>query len=300
MSKMVTIKESLSMRGKRKISQQLIKLKEFWRRYKKNRAALIGLALVFFLFTMAIFAPYIATSNPFDISNKPYQPPNRRNLMGTDNIGKDTFSGVVYGARASLMVGVVASAIASLIGTLMGSISGYYGDTVDDIIMRFTDMFLSIPSFFLILLIVALFGGSILNIMVVIGIMSWPQIARIIRGEFLSLKERDFVEAVRLIGASDMRIIFIHILPNALSPVIVSSTLRVASAILQEAYLSFLGLGDPTIMSWGLMLRKSMMFFIKAPWTAVFPGFFMFLSLIGFNLVGDGLNDALNPRLKER
>jgi len=274
---------------------------EFWRKYKKSRAALMGLAIIISFSSIAVFAPLISPYDPWyiDFSQK-FQGPSYKHPMGTDQFGRDVLSRVIYGSRVCLMIGFVAAAISAFIGILMGATSGYFGGRVDDILMRFTEMFLVIPRFFLILLIVALFGGSIWNVMIVIGITSWPGTAKLVRAEFLSLKEREFVEAARLVGAKDSRIIFMHILPNALSPVIVNSSLRIAGAILSEAGLSFLGLGDLTHITWGQMLNRSQLFMRIAWWMAVFPGLMIFLTVLSLNLIGDGLNDALNPRLKEK
>lgn len=277
------------------------KTAEFWRRYKKSRAALLGMAIIITFIAIAFSAPLISPYDPWHIDfSQKFQEPGSMHLMGTDQFGRDILSRVIYGSRVCLMIGFVAAAISALIGILMGATSGYFGGKVDDILMRFTEMFLVIPRFFLILLIVALFGGSIWNVMIVIGITSWPGTARLVRASFLSLKEREFVEAARLVGSKDSRIIFKHILPNALSPVIVNSSLRVAGAILSEAGLSFLGLGDLTHITWGQMLNRSQLFMRIAWWMAVFPGLMIFLTVLSLNLIGDGLNDALNPRLKEK
>jgi peptide/nickel transport system permease protein len=278
-----------------------LKVAEFWRRYKKSKAAILGFAIIISFITIAIFAPILAPYDPWyiDFSQK-FQKPNMKHLMGTDQFGRDILSRIIWGSRVCLMIGFIAASISALIGVSIGATSGYYGGKVDDVLMRFTEMFQVIPRFFLILLIVSLFGGSVWNVMIVIGLTSWPGTARLVRAEFLSLKEREFVEAARLVGAKDFKIIFRHILPNALSPVIVSSSLRVAGAILSEAGLSFLGLGDLTKITWGQMLNRSQHFMRIAWWMAVFPGLMIFITVLSFNLIGDGLNDALNPRLKEK
>ena len=284
-----------------RLKDYMLKSAEFWRRYKKSKAAVLGLAIIISFLTIAIFAHILAPYDPWyiDFSQK-FQKPNMKHLMGTDQFGRDILSRIIYGSRVCLMIGFISAGISAFIGILIGATSGYFGGKVDDILMRFTEMFLVIPRFFLILLIVSLFGGSVWNVMIVIGLTSWPGTARLVRAEFLSLKEREFVEAARLVGAKDFKIMFRHILPNALSPVIVSSSLKVAGAILSEAGLSFLGLGDLTHITWGQMLNRSQLFMRIAWWMAVFPGLMIFITVLSFNLIGDGLNDALNPRLKEK
>ena len=286
---------------KDRLKDYRLKVAEFWRRYKKSKAAVLGLAIIISFLTIAIFAHILAPYDPWQIDfSQKFQKPNMKHLMGTDQFGRDILSRIIYGSRVCLTIGFVAAGISAFIGILIGATSGYFGGKVDDVLMRFTEMFLVIPRFFLILLIVSLFGGSVWNVMIVIGLTSWPGTARLVRAEFLSLKEREFVEAARLVGAKDFKIIFRHILPNALSPVIVSSSLKVAGAILSEAGLSFLGLGDLTYVTWGQMLNRSQHFMRTAWWMAVFPGLMIFITVLSFNLIGDGLNDALNPRLKEK
>jgi len=262
---------------------------------------LVGLAITAVFLIMAAFAGVISPFGPLDTSaGNPFEKPGPNHYFGTDDLGRDVFSGIMYGARVSLTVGVLAAVTSTLIGILIGSISGYFGGWLDDVLMRLTEMFMVIPLFVLGLILVTLFGPQISNLIIVISILSWPQSARLVRAEFLSIKNRDFVEAARSMSAGHLNIIFSEILPNALAPVVVAGSLRVATAILIEAGLSFLGLGDPNHVSWGLMLYWAQPFIRHAPWLAVFPGLAITLATLGFHFVGDALNDTLNPRLKER
>ena len=280
---------------------RLGRAKEFWRRYKKNRPAIVGLIIILLILLNAILADSLAPYDPWEYNfGEKLKPPSWGHLMGTDHFGRDVFSRVIYGSRVSLLIGLLAALITITVGVLLGAISGYFGGVIDNIIMRVTELFLVIPTFFLILLIVAVFGGSIWNVIGVIGITTWPGTARVVRASFLSLKEKEFVEAARLIGSNDFRLIFKHILPNAMGPVLVLTSLRVASSILAEAGLSFLGLGDVNHITWGQLLYKAQLYMRISWWSAVFPGLMIFIAVLAFNLVGDGLTDALNPRLKER
>jgi peptide/nickel transport system permease protein len=273
-------------------------MRDFWKKYRRNQAAVFGLFVVLVFFTMAALSPWLAPFQPLSIGRDSFRPPDSTYLLGTDDLGRDLLSGVLWGARVSLLVGLLAALTSTLIGLIVGSASGYYGGWADDLLMRLTEFFLVIPRFFLALIIVALFGSSIWNIIFVIGILSWPATARLVRAEFLSLREKEFVEGVRAIGAPDRRIILRHMLPNAGPPIVISGSLQIARAILMEAGLSFLGLGDPNQMSWGIMLYNAQRFLRHAWWTATFPGLAIFFIVMGFNLVGDGLNDALNPKQK--
>lgn len=273
-------------------------MRDFWKKYKRNRAAVWGLYIVAFFLLLAILSPWIAPFKPLGIGKDSFVRPNLTYLIGTDDLGRDLFSGILWGARVSIMVGLLAALTSTLIGVIIGGIAGYYGGWIDDLLMRITEFFLVIPRFFLVLVIVALFGNSIWNIILVIGVLSWPVTARLVRVEFLSIKEKEFVESARSVGASDLKIILDHILPNATPPIVVSGSLQIARAILMEAGLSFLGLGDPNQISWGMMLYNAQRFLRHAWWTATFPGLAIFLVVMGFNLVGDGINDALNPKQK--
>lgn len=276
--------------------------KFYWKYFKRNRLAVGGLTIILIIFIVAGTAPLIAPYDPgkTDVSLK-LKPPSLKHYLGTDQLGRDVFSRMLYGARISLSVGFVAVGISIFIGILVGAIAGYYGRWVDSLLMRFVDVMFCFPTFFLILTVVALLGPSIFNIMVVIGLTSWMGTARFVRAEFLSLRERDFVQAAKALGVSDRRIIFRHILPNALAPVFVTATLDVATAILVEAGLSFLGFGvQPPAPSWGNILTEGRTYIFDAWWLTVFPGFAILLTVLSFNLVGEGLRDSLDPRLRGR
>lgn len=274
---------------------------QFWNRFKKNRTALAGGAIVAGVFLTAVTAPLLSPYDPAFIDvGKILIPPGPGHLLGTDELGRDVLSRMIWGARISLLVGFVAVGISILIGILIGAVSGYYGGRVDNVLMQFVDIMLSIPTFFLILAVIAIVEPNIWNIMIVIGITSWMGVARLVRGQFLVLKEMDFVTAARAMGARDQRMIFFHILPNALSPVYVSAVLGVAGAILVESSLSFLGLGvQPPTPSWGSIITAGKDSMEIAWWLSVFPGMAILLTVLGYNLLGEGLQDALNPRLKE-
>lgn len=274
---------------------------EFRQEFLHNRLALAGSALILTLFIVAVAAPLVAPYDPslIDTTNI-LAPPSARHMLGTDELGRDVFSRMVYGTRISLLVGFVAVGISTIIGIIVGAISGYYGGWMDSILMRFVDIMLCFPTIFLILAVIAILGPSIWNIMAIIGITSWMGVSRLIRAEFLTLKERDFVQASKAAGAKDARIIFRHILPNAMAPVFVSAVLGIGSAILVESSLSFLGLGvQPPTPSWGNMLTAGKDNIEIAWWLSLFPGLAILMTVLGYNLLGEGLQDALNPRLKE-
>jgi len=277
-------------------------LKVFWRYFKKNKLAVGGMALILVTFFIAASASLVAPYDPgkTDVSMK-LKPPSLEHFLGTDQLGRDVFSRMLFGSRVSLSVGFVAVAISICIGILVGAIAGYYGRWIDSVLMRFVDIMLCFPSFFLILTVVALLGPSLFKVMVVIGITSWMGTSRFVRAEFLSLRERDFTQAAKALGVKDSRIIFRHILPNALAPVFVTATLDVATAILVEAGLSFLGFGvQPPAPSWGNILTEGRTYIFDAWWLTVFPGLAILITVLSFNLVGEGLRDALDPRLRGR
>jgi peptide/nickel transport system permease protein len=262
--------------------------------------AMAGAAIVLTMFLFAVLAPLLGRDpGAIDIANR-LQPPGTLYLFGTDDLGRDVLSRILYGARISLLVGFVAVGIATFIGILLGAMAGYYGRWADAVIMRFVDIMLCFPTFFLILAVIAFLEPSIWNIMIIIGLTSWMGVARLVRAEFLSLRERDFVLAAQAIGARDMRIIFRHILPNAISPVLVSATLGVAGAILTESALSFLGIGvQPPTPSWGNMLIAGKQTLGSAWWLSVFPGLAILVTVLGYNLLGEGVRDAMDPRIRD-
>ncbi|WP_020675652.1 ABC transporter permease [Geopsychrobacter electrodiphilus] len=271
-----------------------------WGQLKHNRMALFGGLIVLLMFLLAGLAA-VLPGDPAAINIKQaLLSPSGAHLLGTDDLGRDVLLRMIYGARISLLVGFVAVGISTMLGILVGSLAGFYGGWVDALVMRFVDIMLCFPTFFLILAVIAFLNPSIWNIMVVIGITSWMGVARLVRAEFLSLREREFVLAARAVGANDLRLIFRHMLPNALSPVLVSATLGIAGAILTESALSFLGIGvQPPTPSWGNMLIAGKQTLGYAWWLSVFPGLAILITVLGYNLLGEGIRDALDPRLKD-
>lgn len=268
------------------------------RKILANPLALAGFVIIATILLLALFAPFIAPFDPDAIDVKAILlSPSSQHLMGTDGLGRDVFSRMLFGARISLLVGVVAVGIATAIGVMLGAISGYYRGWVDIFIMRLVDVMLSIPTFFLILAVIAFLTPSIWNIMIVIGLTSWMGVTRLVRAEFLSLRDREFVMASQTLGAKDGRLIFRHLLPNSLTPIIVSSVLGVASAVLIESGLSFLGLGvQAPQASWGNILTDGKEYIQFAWWLSLFPGLAILITVLGYNLLGEGLRDALDPR----
>lgn len=275
---------------------------DFLRRLARNRLAVAGGAVILVLYVVAAIPAAFAPHDPGRIDIvRVLQPPSAAHPLGTDDLGRDVLSRMAYGARVSLKVGFVAMGIALAIGLAVGLFAGFYGGWVDSVLMRFVDIMLCFPSFFLILAVIAFLGPSILNIMAVIGLTSWMGAARLVRAETLSLKERDFVAAARAQGAGNGRIIFRHILPNALAPIFVWATLGVAGAILTESALSFLGIGvQPPLPSWGNILTAGKDNIEFAWWLSVFPGLAIFVTVLGYYLLGEGIQEAVDPRLKGR
>lgn len=266
----------------------------------KNKMSLIGGSIVLIYIILAALAPVISPYDPYEIDlvNK-LQAPSADHIMGTDDKGRDIFSRILYGSQLSLAVGFVSVFIGALFGIILGIVSGYYGGWVDTIIMRFIDVLLAFPGLLLALAIVSALGPSLINVMIAVGVFSVPTFARIVRGSTLSVKKMEYIDAIRVLGASDVKIIFVHILPNIMSPIIVQGTLRLATSILSVAGLSFLGMGaQPPTPEWGAMLSDGRDFLFTAPHIALFPGIAIALIVLGFNLFGDGLRDALDPRMK--
>jgi peptide/nickel transport system permease protein len=268
----------------------------------KNRLALLGLIIVFLVLWVAMVAPLIEVYDPLqqNISGR-LTPPNWEHFFGTDHLGRDVWARIVHGARVALMVGIVAVGIGVIIGTPVGAIAGYYRGRVDEVIMRFMDAFLAFPPILLALVVVAILGSSLLNTMIAIGVVYIPRFARVSRGSVLAEREKEYVEASKMVGESNFSILFRQIFPNTLSPLIVQSTVFIAYAILTEAALSFLGLGiQPPNPSWGSMLNEARMFIESDPYLAIIPGLSISFTVLGFNLLGDGLRDVLDPRLVEK
>jgi peptide/nickel transport system permease protein len=273
---------------------------DFWNKFLANRLALMGGMIVVVLFILSFLSPWLAPCDPMKIDLKNIlASPSAQHWFGTDQLGRDVLSRMIWGAGISLKVGFVATGIAVMIGTLLGAVAGYYGKWIDAMIMRFVDIMLCFPTFFLILAVIAFLEPSIWNIMIIIGVTGWMGITRLVRADFISLKERDFVLAARAIGASDMRIIFLHILPNAMTSILVAATLGVAGAILTESALSFLGIGvQPPTPSWGNILTAGKDNIDIAWWLSLYPGLAILLTVLGYNLLGEGIRDALDPRLR--
>lgn len=264
----------------------------------RNPLAMAGFIIIMLVFVLALFAPIISPYDPNEINVKAILlGPSSQYWMGTDGLGRDVLSRMLHGGRISLLVGLVAVGISTLIGIVLGALAGYYRGWVDTVIMRLVDVMLSIPSFFLILAVIAFLTPSIINIMIVIGLTSWMGVTRLVRAEFLSLSEREFVLASRTLGAKDARLIFTHLLPNSLTPIIVSAVLGVAGAVLMESGLSFLGLGvQAPQASWGNILTDGKEYIQFAWWLSLFPGLAILITVLGYNLLGEGLRDALDPR----
>ncbi len=273
----------------------------FWQRYKRNKSAVFGLGVILLVIIMAATANFLYPFDPFRLAGKPLSGPGMNGfLLGSDSLGRDVAAGIVHGAKTSLLIGLIATLVAVFIGIVFGAFSGYYGGRLDDFLMRVTEIFQTIPSFIFAILLVAIMKPSIVSIVIAIAVVSWPGVARLVRGEFLALKNREFVQACHTLGMNDLRIMLREILPNCMSPIIVIGSLMVATAILIESGLAFLGLGDPNIMSWGFQIGAGRTMLRSAWWVCTFPGVAILITVLAINLVGEGLNDALNPRLRER
>ena len=276
-------------------------MNRFWGRFSKNKSAVFGLIILFLVILMAVIANWIYPDDPFRLAGKPMSSPGTNGfLLGSDTLGRDVAAGIAHGAKTSILIGLLATIAAVFIGIIFGALAGYYGGVIDDALMRVTEIFQTIPSFVFAILLVAIMKPSIESIVIAITVVSWPAVARLVRGEFMSLKNREFVQACHTLGMNDSRIMMREILPNCLSPVIVIGSLMVATAILIESGLAFLGLGDPNIMSWGFQIGAGRTMLRSAWWFCTFPGIAILITVLAINLVGEGLNDAFNPRLRER
>ena len=287
-----------SLLAKKPLSQRAI----IWRSLMRNKLAIVGMVIIVLLFVTTFGAPLFTSYDPIEMSPRErLQSPSMQHWLGTDSFGRDMLTRILYGGRVSLSVGMAAVTLLMAIGIVLGSIAGYYGGWADSVIMRFVDVMLSIPNFFLLLTIVALFGPSLRNTMIIIGLTSWMATARIVRGQFLAERKKDYVTSARSIGASHARIIWSHLLPNTVAVIIVYATLWFAFSVILEASLSYLGLGaQPPTPSWGNMLREGRRYMRDAWWVTAFPGLFIFLTAMCFNMLGDGLRDAFDPRLNKR
>jgi peptide/nickel transport system permease protein len=280
-----------------------------WRSFRRHKPAMLGLTVMVLFALAAILAPYLSPYDPEKTQlTKMLQPPSAEHIMGTDELGRDLLTRILYGGRVSLSIGVMAMGLAVFVGAAVGALAGYYGGWVDNILMRFTDMMLAFPQLFVLIILAialrdipieALRGtafASVFSIVLVIAVLAWMQVARLVRASFLSLKEKEFTEAARCLGVRNGRIMLRHLMPNAISPIIVAATFRVATSIITESGLSYLGFGvQPPTPTWGNMLKNAQDQMTRAPWTAIFPGLMIFITVIAINFIGDGLRDAMDP-----
>ncbi|MBY8976788.1 ABC transporter permease [Rhodobacteraceae bacterium NNCM2] len=273
-----------------------------WKRFASNRGAVFGLVLLLIVIAIAIFAPMLYPRGPWQMVQRPFLAPFTMDglPLGTDTLGRDVAAGLLYGARVSLLVGLTSTVMALLIGVPLGAVAGFYGGWVDEAAMRFTEFFQTIPNFALAIVLVAILQPSLGSITLSIAIVSWPPVARLVRAEVMSVSKREYVDAARLAGLTNLRILVGQVLPNTVSPIIVMASLMVATAILLESSLSFLGLGDPNIMSWGYQIGAARTVIRTAWWLSFFPGVAIILTVLALNLIGEGLNDALNPHLARK
>lgn len=274
-------------------------MKSFSSKFLGNPRVMFGLAWLALVLVMAVFADLLAPIDPFAIVGSPFDRPAGQHIFGTDSLGRDVLAGLIHGSRTTLLIAVLATLAAVAFGTAVGALAGYFGGWVDDVLMRLTEFFQTIPSFLFAIVLIAVLSPSATNLVIAIGVVSWPPIARVVRGEVLSVKSREFVQAAVVAGQRDLAILVTQVLPNTLSPLIVTGSLLVATAILVESALSFLGLGAPNQMSWGFMIGAGRSFLRDAWWLVTIPGVVILLTVLAINLVGEGLNDALNPRLAD-
>lgn len=278
--------------------KKLLKIKSY---ITSSPKLLWGLILLVVIIALISVAPLLTTCSPTHLSDDLLVPPlSRGHFLGTTNMGEDVWSQILYGGRVSLKVGIVAAVLSGIIGVCLGGIAGYYGGIADKILTEITNIFLMIPSFFLILIVVAIFGSSMFHIMLIIALTSWPSNARMMRAQVMTLKERTFIKSARVLGESNFTILFHYIIPNGIYPVIANTTMNVAQAIITEAGLSFLGLGDPNSVSWGQMIMNGKPYLVNGWWISLFSGIAIMLVVIIFYMIGDGLNYAINPKLQER
>lgn len=269
------------------------------RRFMKHKLAVMGVVLIAIMVICAIFAPIIVPNSPYKVTDAFGADPSSQHLLGTDQVGRDVLSRLIYASRISLMVGIGTVAISVTIGTILGLVSGYFGGAIDLILMRITDVFMSFPQIMLVLVVVSIIGPSLRNLIIILGFLGWPGVARLVRGNVLSIKQMDYVKSAIVLGLSTPRILFMHILPNAIAPILVNATFGIANAIIMEASLSFLGLGvQPPTASWGNMLTdaQTLSVLTMKPWLWVPPGIMIILSVLSVNFIGDGLRDAIDPK----
>ncbi len=271
------------------------------RAFMRHPSGMAGLLMLIAVLIVAVAAPFVFPESPWEMIGAPFTPPGEDGMwLGGDTLGRDVAAGIAHGARVSLMIGIASALAAVVIGVLVGAVSGYFGGKTDMVLMRLTELFQTVPAFILAILLVAIFNPSLTTIILTIGAVSWPQVARLTRAEFLRLRSREFVEASLCQGESTARIVLGHILPNAMSPILVVGSLTVATAILLESALSFMGLGDPNLMSWGFMIGAGRTVIRTAWWVSVFPGIAILITVLAINLFGEGLSDTLNPRVSRR
>ena len=283
--------------GKMNFTQRISKIYTI---INENILLKVGTILLGIILLSALFAPLLATHNPYVLNDDLVSPPGKNHLLGTDGLGRDVFSGLLYGARTSIVIGVVAAFISAVIGVIIGGVAGYYRGRIDTILSEVINVFLMIPTFFLILITIALFGSSMFNMMVVIGLTTWTGNARLMRAQALSIRERTFISALEATGLSKFKILIKHVIPNGIFPIISNTTMNISAAILTEAGLSFLGLGDPNVISWGQMVFQGKSYLVNGWWISTFSGAAIVITVLAFYLLGDGLNKVLSPKLKQK
>ncbi|WP_353093306.1 ABC transporter permease [Tissierella praeacuta] len=276
------------------------KFRDILRNVNSIKELKVGIIIFIILISIAILAPFIATKDPNFLNDDLIVKPSSEYIFGTDGLGRDVFSMVIYGSRTSLKIGIAVSLISSVIGILIGAIAGYVGGKVDRIISEIINIFLMLPSFFIILIVVAIYGSSLTNIIIVMALTSWTSTARLMRSQAISFRERTFIKSAKIIGESDIRILFRHIIPNGIFPIITDSTMAVSSAILSEAGLSFLGLGDPNVISWGKIISHGKVYLPRSWWICTFPGIAIVFTVLSFYLIGEGVRQVLSPKLNEK